>query len=451
VIVAGVYYRRGDSLEFQAQLVGSTTGRLINAVRPVSGPIDAAGDVIAEMSDNVVRLLAANLDPRVYHIEGQTQPPTLDAYREFVTGREVFNQGRMHEAKEYFYRAAALDTLFFDARYFLILSHYNVRELAAADSNAALLEGARTRLTTQQRNAYDWAASLSRTSRVEELRAARLVGGWDHVQAAMRANHPREALRVLEGLRDAGFRSPAFWDNVTIALHMLGQHERELREARKGREEYPEYFSALHNELVALVALGRVDQVREGVEQSRLLPPQPGWLPPGLMGNVAAELRRHGQREVSREIVQRAIDWYLMRPAEEMGDPFRRYSLMEMYYQAERFADAGPLAEELVAQYPTNIDYLGYLGTLAARRGDRDEAMRIGDRLSQLNDPYNHGHHLYWQSCIAAQLGDKERAMMLLRDAFSQGRSFDLWLHRDMDLEPLWDYPPFMEFLRPKG
>jgi tetratricopeptide (TPR) repeat protein len=456
VIVAGAYYLRGDSLQFQAQLIGSITGRLINAVPPVSGPVDAAGDVISQMSDNVVRLLAANLDPRVYHIEGQAQPPTLDAYREFVTGREVFNQGRMHDAMEYFYRAAALDTLFFDTRYFLILSHYNVGELAAADSNAALLEGMRTRMTRWQRYAYDWAATLARGSRVDELNAARLVGGWDLVQAALRANYPREALAVLEDLRDAGNmsptrRTPRFWDNITTALHMLGEHERELGEARQGREHFPEHFSTLHNELVALVALGRVEEVREGIERSRLLPPQQGWLAPGLMSLVAAELRRHGHREASLEVAQRAVDWYLMRPAEEMNDPFRRYSLMELYYQAERFADAEPLAEELVAQYPTNIDYVGYLGTLAARRGDVTEARRISHSLGELGDVYDHGNHTYWQACIAAQLGEAERAMLLLRDAFSQGRSFDLWLHRDMDFEPLWDYPPFQEFIRPKG
>ena len=156
-------------------------------------------------------------------------------------------------------------------------------------------------------------------------------------------------------------------------------------------------------------------------------------------------------RELSLEIYQRAIDWYRLRPPEEMNDPFRRYSVMEMYYLSERFDEALPLVESLVADFPSNIDYRGYLGTLAARRGDSTEARRISDSLGEMGDVYDHGRHTYWQACIAAQLGEKERAMLLLRDAFSQGRKFDLWLHRDMDLEPLWDYPPFLEFIRPKG
>jgi hypothetical protein len=124
---------------------------------------------------------------------------------------------------------------------------------------------------------------------------------------------------------------------------------------------------------------------------------------------------------------------------------------MEAYYLAERFDEAESIAEGLSAEFPSNIEYRGYSGTLAARRGDVAEARRISESLDELDNPYNHGRHTYWQGCIAAQLGEHELAMMLLRDAFSQGRSFDLWIHRDQDFEPLQDYPPFQEFLRPKG
>jgi hypothetical protein len=41
--------------------------------------------------------------------------------------------------------------------------------------------------------------------------------------------------------------------------------------------------------------------------------------------------------------------------------------------------------------------------------------------------------------------------VQLLRDAFAQGLPFDLRFHGDVNLEPLRDYPPFQELLRPKG
>ena len=88
---------------------------------------------------------------------------------------------------------------------------------------------------------------------------------------------------------------------------------------------------------------------------------------------------------------------------------------------------------------------------LAARLGDRAEALRISVGLTGLNDTYDFGRDVYWQACIAALLGEREQAMVLLRESFARGRSFTDQLHRDMDLEPLPGYPPFEEFLRPKG
>jgi hypothetical protein len=48
---------------------------------------------------------------------------------------------------------------------------------------------------------------------------------------------------------------------------------------------------------------------------------------------------------------------------------------------------------------------------------------------------------------VAVALGERERAMELLRQ-LGGGMAR---LHRDPLLEPLWDYPPFMELLRPTG
>jgi hypothetical protein len=88
---------------------------------------------------------------------------------------------------------------------------------------------------------------------------------------------------------------------------------------------------------------------------------------------------------------------------------------------------------------------------LAARWGDRDEALRVSEELGKLDRPFLFGRHLYWQARIISLLGDKEQAVSLLKEAFSQGSSYGVYLNQNIDLEPLWDYPPFKELLRPKG
>jgi len=50
----------------------------------------------------------------------------------------------------------------------------------------------------------------------------------------------------------------------------------------------------------------------------------------------------------------------------------------------------------------------------------------------------------------AAHLGEKERAVDLLRESLARGSSYAA-LHTDIDLEPLHGYPPFEELMKPKG
>ena len=52
---------------------------------------------------------------------------------------------------------------------------------------------------------------------------------------------------------------------------------------------------------------------------------------------------------------------------------------------------------------------------------------------------------------IAVALEDRERAMTFLREfVVIVGRMYPV-LHADNQFEPLWDYPPFQELIRPKG
>ena len=55
---------------------------------------------------------------------------------------------------------------------------------------------------------------------------------------------------------------------------------------------------------------------------------------------------------------------------------------------------------------------------------------------------------LWHRATIAVALGDRERAMTLLRKWADVA---SVPLHTKHEFEPLWDYPPFQELLRRKG
>jgi hypothetical protein len=83
--------------------------------------------------------------------------------------------------------------------------------------------------------------------------------------------------------------------------------------------------------------------------------------------------------------------------------------------------------------------------------GDEAEAHAVLNALQSVNQPEVQAQVTLWRARITALLGDKDGAMTLLRQAVSQGTRFGVRIHRDINFEPLWDYPPFQELVRPKG
>ena len=162
------------------------------------------------------------------------------------------------------------------------------------------------------------------------------------------------------------------------------------------------------------------------------------------------ELRAHGDEDAAMTFLNQAIQWYRSRPAEELDSLFR-YGYGLTLYDARRWEEAESVFEELAKEAPDNIWYQRYVGCIAARQGDREKALKVSEWLKNLKQPYLRGEHTYYRACIAAILGDKDQAVTLLKEIFLQGFGYSLDFHSDFDFESLWDYPPFIELLKPKG
>jgi predicted Zn-dependent protease len=152
-------------------------------------------------------------------------------------------------------------------------------------------------------------------------------------------------------------------------------------------------------------------------------------------------------------LLDEAIRWYESQPPEKL-DSLRDGYALTLYY-ARRWGKAKDVYEELAKKSPKDSaagrGYETSLGAIAARQGDRKRAMEVSELLKNHRVPYLFGGNTYDRACIAAILGDKEQAVALLKESFLQGREFGTGVHKDFDLESLWDYPPFIEFLKPKG
>ena len=466
-VVSGAYYRQGDSIRFQIEIADASDGKVLRALDPVVGPVANPLTAVEQVRQRVMIALGTLFNPKLAGwAAGASQPPDYAAYQEFVEGLDRFARFDFPSAREHLDRAAASDSTFSVALIWSAVARLNMGEHAGADSIVRRLEGSNRPLAPVDRSYLGWVAGIVRGNGPAALEAARelarLAPGSDAEfllsSGAIAFNRPREAIASMERVDpDRGLFRGTYvyaWD-MTTALHMLGEHRRELREATAGRGRAPGQLGGIVTEVRALAALGRTDDLRQRLDEAQQLPSQDSWTPGSVALQAAAELRAHGYPAAARDAVARSITWYEHRQAatgqvDEVG-----LGLAQAYFEAGRWEDARRLLERLVASSSASgamgrFVALGTLGVIAAREGKRAEALRIDGVLKATPERYMLGGDTYQRARIHASLGDRETAVDLLQTAMLQGIDF-AYLHADVALDSLRAYPPFVEFIRPKG
>jgi hypothetical protein len=244
---------------------------------------------------------------------------------------------------------------------------------------------------------------------------------------------------------------------------MLGDYGRELEYANLGLERFPGVAHFSYARARALAAMGQMRAVNEVVDEFLRIQTHggsAGW----LMSATAMELRAHGHREAADEMAARSVKWYETHPSalpEESGSftielwmvgfPEERRYFASALWMVGRWEDVEDLIVQLIDTTPSDRQLAGWLGVIAAITGDDDTAVQISAGLPAGESARAQAWGTYWQASIAAHLGEKDRAVELLAEAFSKGFPYGVALHCSMDFEPLWDHPPFQELLRPKG
>jgi len=459
LLVTGSYYKVGDSIQFQAQVM-KADGSLLQAIEPIYASTGSVMVGVEAVRQQTLGALALELDYKMQEL-GSLGPhiPKYEAYQEYIRGADLFLlKGDYSACLEPFSRAYNLDTSFMPALFFKCCAYFNLSQYDQADSLVRFLSQRRASLGRLQLLSLDELNGLLSGNLAQALSAMRQAGKlapqsiwvveWGII--ALANNRPREC---IEALKELGARNPwdFAWTFIAEAYHLLGEHEKELESAREGRRRFPSSSSPYYSELYALAAMGRMDELRELIgEQTTLMEIST----PAYVRRIAAEeLRAHGHEDQAMTLLDEAIRWYESQPLEKLDS--LRGSYAGTLNQARRWDKAKIVYEEAVKKFPKDSaagwGYESVLGIIAARQGDRSRAMEVSEWLKNLKLPYLFGVNTYQRACIAAILGDKEQAVALLKESFLQGSELDIGVHKDFDLESLWDYPPFIEFLKPKG
>ncbi len=473
-VVSGSFYRVGDSVRFDARVTDATRGTLLRYVDPVIGPVEQPLQVVERLRQRVTGSLATLFDPKLTEWASvATQPPSLDAYRELLAGVEAADRLDARDALRHFYRAAAQDPTYSLPLVRAATVHRRLRECGATDSIARALAPSRDRLPRLERYTLDKAVAECHGDLMTVYRLSRLLPellpGTDFAAAnlgrdALFVNRPREAVAALERVdpeRGSIRGNAPYYLFLTSALHLLGQHTRELRAAQRAVRQYPDNIAMRRLELLALAALGRERAVDQQIEELSALPPHPLRTPGAVMRETALELQAHGHAAAGARVLARTLAWWHNRPVEEAQTESARFELAQCLHAAGRWREAWTILDALVAEHPDSVSYRGLLGVVAARGGDVQQAREQAGWLGDVERPYARGDPTYWRAAIAAGLGERERAVSLLGNAFAQGLPFGRSpgrdaaygpaLHADPNVERLRDYRPFRELLRPKG
>jgi len=459
VVVSGTYSRQGESLRFRAEITDARRMEVLHTFPESSGPLLDPEVAYEALSEQVAGALAATLDTVFTWIPLMSRP-TFPAYKESVTGEDLFYRGRNREAIAHLVTAHDLDTTFIGPLLRIVPAYVNLGQFSAADSVIRLIERTPERLSSFERG---WLALLQASFRGDRLEAYRIshdqyehyqVTGYGFAYAALRINRPQEAVEILENVDPTKGRMKEwvpYWEYLTQARHMLGDHRRELKDARRGRQQHPDSRNTTEFEVRALAALGRIDEIKLVLDELPSLPPDPSWgyaYPAAVAG---LEFRAHGDTNMAHELFQLSIDRLRSHVPDEASRRAHLYNLAQTLYWDGQWDESRGVFLQLSGEDPDDLDYRGYLGVVSARLNDLEAASRISNEMAMVDGPYLWGRNTLWRARIEALLGHREQAVELLRRAFNEGRTYGIWLHRDTDLESLRDYPPFQELIRPKG
>jgi tetratricopeptide (TPR) repeat protein len=441
--------------------------RSLEAVRAPRHDPTAA---LEQLRQRVVGALAVALDRRLRKVAGGDRtPPLYAAYQEYVAGFDAYytpdRAPDYPRALEHFLRAAALDTAYVRARLLAAQVHRLLGRPAAADSILRLLRARGATLDPWERAYADRLEALLRGDRAAALVASRRLVALSpspvtyvaRAADAVFTGRLREAIASIDTLEAMGdvaesvLASAGVLYQRTIAFHVVGDYERELRAADAAVRRSPDRLGLRVLRIPPLAALGRLDELREELAREASLPEDPTLaVYSGALNFAAMELQAHGHPVPARDYAVRASDRCVQEPIPEtLGSLAIRFECVNAFIAAGRWGEANAFAESLARSYPDSVRFVSAVGQVAAARGDRATAERIAAELARVSEGPDLGLRLVARARLEVMLGRPAAAVRLLGEAAVRSVPLAYDIHADPVLVRLRGTPAFDRLTRP--
>jgi tetratricopeptide (TPR) repeat protein len=452
-VIHGAYYSVGDSVEFRVVITDARTGEMLNTVQPFRAHSESVDGMLRLTQARVVGALAAVVDPLTWRWFRSlaSLPKDVEVFRLWREAEVAYLlQGRLGDALQRLHAAWDRDSTFLVLLGRLALVYSAAGRYAEADSVVGIAEAFEGEMGPLELAHVRMIRASLRGDIREQMRWAdelATLSGWDVSPAgiALRMNRPTAAIRYLNlDQPDLSTGSRSWWSLGATAYHLLGRYDDELDRARAARRVHPRNIRLLRDEARALAALGRVDELRDLMERNRTLPSRGSMSYAQVVIETALELKAHGHSNAGQEILESWID---QESPSEDSDWAAWRDFAEAQYYAGYLWEAEEHFAELQERRPDDVDVAGFLGAIAARTKRAADAGQFAERLKN-PPPYTRGRNTVWRARMVALQGERELAVRLLEQAYSEGSGLGIWLHRDFDLATLRGYPAYEEFAR---
>lgn len=462
-LVTGSYYRAGSSLVVVAtirglpQLNGSL--RFAEEVGPLADP----REVLRRVERRLLGVVATLRDPRMTAASSATtEPPTYDAYVEYVAGLAPWIASDAATAARHFDRAFELDSNFVGVLPLLYEALTLSGRRPRADSILSRIGARRRLLAPFDQAQLDFLTSFNGGHREAMFEATRRMvalaphspdGQWMRGFAATTTNRFDEALEafaqadLLNGWTGNALFAGIHWQS--LALHLSGRHDEERTRAIALRALHPTLIDACRYELRAMTVrrpLAELSRTLAGCAASAG-GVDSAWIAETRLF-MAEELLAHDRSEDAVRFAEPAVGWLRDRLRREPDSRVWRPQLEFALMLVGAWAEVLPLLEADARALPDNRPprFAANAGIAAAALGRTVLAEEMLARLDAAAPPPV--FHLQ-RARVLAHLGRNGQAVAELRQAVAKGLSATVF-HANMGLGPLRGDPAYRDLVRPR-
>ncbi|MCU0233950.1 MAG: protein kinase [Thermoanaerobaculales bacterium] len=460
LLVSGSFTRGGEGLVVVARIQDLQNRRVLHSTRALRTSQRVRDQELAPLLDEIMSGVVVH---DLVGLQNVSHVPSLVALRRYLDLRDALWRGPAPTSVAAVQELELVDPRFLMPAYLAAAGHLARHSSESADPLLETIARHRSELTRyeglllevlQAWRVGDSGRALDLTRELEGIAPGDLLVRYLHGRFAGDLGRYEEVLEALVPVAEQVPNRLLFLQTPTLVQVMtsfeeLGRFSDELELSRKLRETLPGATAGFRAAAVALAALGRLDKVRKTVDACESA--VGGTCDVAVVATDASwVLTAGGHRSSARILARRAVEAIRARNDGEPADCGLESTDIDYYLYALRASCAwseyrsfaakvsGRCRENpLLAQYATWC-----VGMAAAKLGDRAGAQAVLARCVAEGDFIGAGY-------VSAHLGDLDRAVDYLRQSVTseRGLGFDQFPRWDLDLEPLWDYPPFEELL----